>query len=456
MQATCVLEKSYNGSYFLRICALGLYPVFITILVGFLLPRLHMNFEGLSLKKKLLTAVVTILVVVLVWRLSSGTGGPQRYRTTEIQRGDLLVAVSATGIVEPEEVIDVGAQVAGQILSFGKDSAGNSIDYGSQVEEGTILAQIDDSLYTADVVSAEAQVKRANADLAQLQAKLLQAEQDWKRAQKLGASNAISQSSFDSFKAAYDVALATVNVGHAAVTQAEAQLSKARRNLGYCTIKSPVKGVIIDRRVNIGQTVVSSLNAPSLFLLAKDLRRIQVWAAVNEADIGRIQPGQAVQFTVDTYPGESFSGTVNKIRLNASMNQSVVTYTVEVNTDNSNSRLLPYLTANVQFEVENLKEVLLVPSMALRWKPRVDTLQRDAKIDQKNDKRNTIWTLVNGRPIANEVKILGTDSLLTAVQADSIQEGGLVIVGEVETQGAEKAPGTNPFAPQMPRSRRPS
>ena len=144
----------------------------------------------------------------------------------------------------------------------------------------------------------------------------------------------------------------------AGLAQAEALLRRAQRNLSYCTINSPVKGVIIDRRVNIGQTVVASLNAPSLFLIAKDLKRMQVWVAVNEADIGKIHPGQPVTFTVDAFPGETFRGEVGKVRLNATMTQNVVTYTVEIVTDNSNGRLLPYLTANVQFEVDRRDNVL--------------------------------------------------------------------------------------------------
>ncbi len=176
----------------------------------------------------------------------------------------------------------------------------------------------------------------------------------------------------------YEVAKANLAVGKAAVvqaqgtvSQAEATLQRALQNLDYCTIKSPVKGVIIDRRVNIGQTVVSSLNAPSLFLLAKDLNRLQVWVSVNEADIGRIKPGQPVTFTVDAQPGDVFPGKVGKIRLNATMTQNVVTYTVEVDTDNSGGKLFPYLTANVNFIVGERKNVLLVPNAALRWTPQL-------------------------------------------------------------------------------------
>ena len=150
----------------------------------------------------------------------------------------------------------------------------------------------------------------------------------------------------------------------------------ARTNLGYTTIKSPVRGVIIDRRVNIGQTVVASLNAPSLFLIAKDLRRMQVWASVNEADIGHIRLDMPVRFTVDAYAGETFHGKVTQIRMNATMTQNVVTYTVVVTTDNSNGKLLPYLTANVQFEMDQRSDVLLVPNAALRWKPQASQMTR--------------------------------------------------------------------------------
>src|SRR5207244_4435372 len=158
----------------------------------------------------------------------------------------------------------------------------------------------------------------------------------------------------------------------AEVDQAEGSVTRAERNLNYTTINSPVRGVVIDRRVNIGQTVVASLNAQSLFLIATDMRRMQVWVAVNEADVGSIHPGEPVSFIVDAFPGETFRGQVNKVRLNAAMTQNVVTYTVEVMTDNASGRLLPYLTANVKFEVDRHDDVLMVPNPALRWAPKAE------------------------------------------------------------------------------------
>lgn len=442
--------------------------------------------------KRVVLVIVMVAMVGLgtAWVLRSDSGGSTSFLTAPVKRGDLVLSISATGTVEPEEVVDVGAQVAGKILSFGKDQSGKIIDYGSTVEEGTILAQIDDSLYAADVAQAKAQldvakagVVRAQADLGQLQAKLYQAERDWKRAKKLGPSDALSQSDFDASQSGYEVAKANVAVGNAAIVQAqnsveqaEATLRRAQRNLDYCTIKSPVKGVIIDRRVNIGQTVVASLNAPSLFLIAKDLRRMQVWVPVNEADIGSIKPMQRVSFTVDAYTGETFHGEVGKIRLNASMTQNVVTYTVEVNTDNSSGRLLPYLTANARFLVSETQGVLMVPNAALRYSPSPDQVVSDSReaVENRTDRgapasagasgkarkaekqgapRGTVW--VPERSLLRPVSVvLGiTDGAMTEVQSDQLKEGTPVVVGENQAGDTNPAPGGSPFVPQIRRGR---
>ena len=343
-----------------------------------------------NIAKRIIIAAVILCVVVAgaAWYLRRGDGHEAVFRTAPVTRGDLLASISATGTVEPEEVIDVGAQVAGRIVSFGKDANGNTVDYTSPVEANMVLAKIDDTVYAAQAAEATAQLQQAQANLqvaqanlGQANAKLDQAQRDWDCAQKLGPSEALAQSSYDSYRSAYDVAKANVAVADAtikqalaSIVQAEAASRRAQQNLDYCTIRSPVNGVIIDRRVNTGQTVVASLNAPSLFLLAKDLRRMQVWVAVNEADIGKIHAGQPVTFTVDAFPGEPFVGQVGKVRLNAQMTQNVVTYTVEIVTDNSNGRLLPYLTANVHFELDRHKNVLQVPNAALKWTPSPDQI----------------------------------------------------------------------------------
>ncbi|RJR51195.1 MAG: HlyD family efflux transporter periplasmic adaptor subunit [Desulfobacteraceae bacterium] len=445
--------------------------------------------------RKALKIIITLIVLGFVasasaWYFQRENPETVSFRSAEVTRGELAVSISATGTVEPEEVVDVGAQVAGQILSFGKDADGKTVDYGSIVENGTILALIDDSLYTAEAAQSEAQIQsakatlqRATADLEQMKAKLHQAERDWQRAQKLGPSEALAQASYDAYRSAYETAKANVAVGEASILQAkagvaqsEAVFRRTQRNLGYCTIKSPVKGIIIDRRVNIGQTVVASLNAPSLFLIAKDLKRMQVWVAVNEADIGKIRPGQAVSFTVDAFPGETFRGEVGKIRLNASMTQNVVTYTVEIVTDNSNGRLLPYLTANVRFELDRRSDVLLVPNSALRWKPSTDqispefreTAQKPAGKDGKpgggagrrggagpggspvgSVNQGTLWTTDGSyvRPI--RVRVGLSDGAQTEVAGEGLKEAIKVVTGlQSKTENATAA--TNPFAPKFP------
>lgn len=449
--------------------------------------------------RKVLLALVVLGLVggAAAWYVQRGGDQDVAFRTGKVARGDLLISIDATGTLEPEEVIDVGAQVAGQILSFGKDADGKTVDYGSHVEAGTVLAEIDPSLYQAQHAEAVAQVQQAkaalqvaNANLQQAKAKLYQTQRDWERAQKLGPSEALAQAQYDSYKSAFEIAQADVTVREASILQAQATVAqteaaaqRAKRNLDYTTIRSPVKGVIIDRRVNTGQTVVASLNAPSLFLLAKDLTRMQVWVPVNEADIGKIRPGQPVSFTVDAFPGQTFRGEVGKVRLNASMTQNVVTYTVEVITDNPAGQLLPYLSANVRFELARRNDVLTVPNAALRWTPMSDQIAplfRDTATRQTADAkpssgvaavasgadprasrggstqaggpltRGTIWVLEGKyvRPIP--IQAGQSDGSMTEVQGAGVTEGLEVVMG-VQPKAAAQADSTNPFAPRFPR-----
>ncbi len=436
----------------------------------------------MSVKILLGTLLAAGVLGGLAWLwLGQGNGGAA-FRLATVTRGDLEVSVSATGTVQPEELVDVGAQVAGKIVAFGVDVDGKPVDYGSVVKAGMVLARIDDSVYSAEVsqttaqlAQARANVQRAQADLGQLQAKLFQAENDWLRAKQLGPSEALSQSDFDAAKAAYEVSRANLAVGQAAlrqakeaVAQAEASLRKAKQNLDYTTIRSPVNGVIIDRRVNIGQTVVASLNAPSLFLIAKDLKRLQIWVPVNEADIGNIRVGQPVSFTVDALPNETFVGQVRKVRLNATMTQNVVTYTVEVAFDNSDGRLIPYLTANVKFILDNRRDVFLVPNAALRWQPQseqIDPAQRTrqrqaakqgghgahgrmAAAAQERDRtrqQGTIW-LPAGRYVRPlPVQIGPSDGTLTEIQSPELSAGLQVVVA---SETASEDASASPFTPQ--------
>ncbi len=433
-------------------------------------------------RKLIIAAPVAVLAVGLgAWLWHSRQGPKVDLQTGAVTRGDLEVTISASGTIEPVEVVDVGAQVAGRIIAFGTDKEGKTVDYRSVVEEGAVLARIDESVYAADLAVAQAQLEQdkagelsANANLEQARAKLVQAEADWKRAAELSRTKLMATADYDAATATYQVAKANVSVAEAAIAQAKAStvqgqaaVERAQRNLDFCVIKSPVQGVIIDRRVNIGQTVVASLNAPSLFLIAKDLTRMQIWVGVNEADVGRIVPGELVTFRCDTFPGREFKGTVGKVRLNATMTQNVVMYTVEVNTENPDLVLLPYLTASVHFVVQKEPGVLQVPNAALRWMPTaLAQVAPDARSWRPIDppapdppgipkaakpepvlppSQGTIW-LKEGdfvRPL--EVKLGATDGTSTAVEAPGLREGQEIVTGELVE--SEQITTKNPFLP---------
>jgi HlyD family secretion protein len=423
-----------------------------------------------------------LAIFVLLGALAGGaayyarhrTAGPRtQLRSVAITRGDLLSTISATGTIQAEEVVNVGAQVAGLIVGFGDDPRDPSkpIDYCSVVEKDTVLARIDPTFYEAALEQAEATLQHSEANLLQLEAKHRKAERDWRRAESLLPKKAIADTDHDAALSEYESATANVAAGKALIRQNKASVKTARVNLGYCTIKSPVRGTVIDRRVNIGQTVVASLNAPSLFLIAKDLSKMQVWASVNEADIGRIRLNMPVRFTVDAHEGVTFHGEVTQIRMNAQMTQNVVTYTVIVTTDNSSGKLLPYLTANVQFEVDKKSQVLLAPNAALRWTPEIEQLDPtvDAKVlpaeSAQSQERGCLWVVNQSglvRPL--EVTVGATDGTMTEISGNDAKEGMRVVAGEESdepTDGQGGAPATdedktsNPFLPKPPKGSRP-
>jgi HlyD family secretion protein len=390
------------------------------------------------------------------------------FRTVAVHRGDVLATINATGTIEPEEVVDVGVQIAGEIQSFGTDLRDPSkpISYGSRVEQGTVLARLDDSLFKARHDQANAGVERAEADVAQAQVKMRQTERELERTKKLQAKSPgmVSQQEYDTALANFEAAQASVKVAKSAVAVAHANLEEATVNLSHTTIRSPVKGVILDRRVNIGQTVVASLNAPSLFLIAKDLSRVQIWASVNETDVGSIHNGQAVRFTVSTFPGETFRGRVSQIRLNASMAQNVVTYTVVVEVGNEDGRLLPFLTARLQFEVEERTKVLTVPSAALRWQPKVEyvapeareefaallrkrSAERGERSESSGGSTGTLWVRRGDfvRPVPVQVGL--TDGVITEVITDDLNDGTEVVLGTLQQSG--EVDSASPFLPKI-------
>ena len=426
---------------------------------------------------KKVSKIITVLVIILLiggsfwgWRQFSAPKTQVKFRTEPIERGDLMSVISASGTVEPEELVNVGAQVTGKIMTFGKDADGKTVDYGSRVKKGMVLARIDEVLYEAELreakagkAKAEVAILSARASIQQSKAKLVLATLNWNRAKELHPKGALSRSDYDSNEAAYLSAKADLAVAEAQLKQAEAQLQvaeasliKAERNLSYCVITSPVDGIIIDRRVSVGQTLVSSMSASSIFLIATDLRKMQVWVSVNEADIGSIKPGMKVLFTVDAYPDHEFEGVVHKIRLNATMSQNVVTYVVEVTTDNPDGKLLPYLTANVKFVRAESKNALTVSNAVFRYTPDAQYVVPEFRKDlAKTDAGRRAWVPAeNGLLKPVYVKTGLNTGVSSQILSGELKEGMMVVNGQVEiTAGKDSKEQRSPFLPQPPKRR---
>jgi HlyD family secretion protein len=300
-------------------------------------------------KKTVAWILVVVAAAVGVFFLVGSRGKPEaKYRTANVDKGDITQTVTATGAISAVTTVQVGSQVSGIIAKL-------HADFNSQVKKGDLLAELDPTPFQAQVEQQQANLTKAIVDARN-------AEISFSRQKRLLADGLAAQSDFDTSKAAYDSAKAVVD-------QAKASLSQAQTNLKYTKISSPIDGTVVARQFDVGQTVAASFQAPTLFTIAQDLMKMQVSADVSESDIGRVQVSQPVRFNVDAYPERQFRGRVSQIRLNATVNQNVVTYPVIVEVPNPDLMLRPTMTANVTIDVAVVHDVLRVPNAALRWKP---------------------------------------------------------------------------------------
>jgi HlyD family secretion protein len=306
--------------------------------------------------------VLALLAAGAAWWLRGRGEGGAHYRTDPVARGDLSVAISATGNLEALSTVVIGTQVSGTIDSV-------EVDFNDAVKRGQVLARIDPATVNARAEQAGAGLASARAQLAQAQASLRNAEADYARKRDLLGRQLIARSDADAALAARDQARAQVTSAQASIRQQQATVDSAQTDIGYTVIRSPVDGVVLERAVEPGQTVAASLQTPVLFRIAEDLRRMRIVLAVDEADIGRIRAGQAVEFTVDAFPDRHFAGTVDQVRLAAANTNNVVSYPVVVAVDNPDLVLLPGMTANAEIRIERRAGVLTVANAALRWRP---------------------------------------------------------------------------------------
>jgi HlyD family secretion protein len=309
------------------------------------------------MKRSLVALAALTAVAAVVWLANRGGGQPSvHYRELAVERGDLAAVVSATGHLEPVVTVQVGTQVSGIIDEI-------AVDFNDRVRAGQVIARIDTTLLASAVAGATAQRERARAELRH-------AEREHVRLGSLWAENLVAETE-------YHAAAYVLDLARAAVAGAEVDLARARQNRAYATITAPIDGMVISRAVDPGQTVQASFAAPELFLIAGDLTQMQILAAVDESDIGQISAGQTARFTVQAHPDDVFAGTVRQVRLLGSTAENVVTYTVVIDVANPDLRLLPGMTATVDFLVETARDVLYVANSALRFRP-AETIMQSA------------------------------------------------------------------------------
>jgi HlyD family secretion protein len=380
-----------------------------------------------------------------------------KWRTAAAERGPLQVSVTATGALQAVTTVQVGTQVSGTVSAI-------YADFNSQVKKGQVIARIDTTLLRASLADAGSNLEKAAAQARQ-------AEDQRKRTQALYDRELISQSELDQ-------AVANARVADANLASAKAQLDRARINLRYATIVSPIDGTVLSRAVDVGQTVAASFNTPTLFTIAGDLRQMQVQASVDEADIGKIKVGQGATFTVDAYPDTVFSGEVVQIRLNPVVNQNVVSYDVVLGVPNPELRLMPGMTANLTIAVVRKEDVLQVPAAALRFVP-PDALEKKAKgawkkrsadsaggnprndsaggrprkshggwAGKKDRSAGRIWILEGGKPRSLEVRVGLSDGSHTEIEGP-LAPGAEVIIGMDSAKPSGTAAQSTPFG--MPR-----
>jgi HlyD family secretion protein len=413
-------------------------------------------------KPRLLTAgVVTVVVAGLValwfYQRAEARGGPV-YRFATVERGNIETTVSATGALSAVRTVQVGTQVSGQIAEI-------FVDFNDHVKKGRLLARIDPTLQHQAVRDAQAGLERNRAELAQ-------ARRDYDRSKQLFDARVLAETEIE----ASAVKLATVE---ASEKSAQVALDRAQRNLAYTAIHAPIDGVVVERNVDVGQTVAASLSAPQLFLIANDLSRMQILASVDESDIGSIHEGGPVRFSVQSYPNDAFTGAVHQVRLQSTTRENVVTYTVVVAVENRDGKLLPGMTATARFIVDSATNVLTVPNAALRFRPAgtttvaasragdsalggrplpvgtgapraVGDTTRPRRPGRSGGTVGTLWHIDASGTLAS-MRVRGglTDGQRTSVAGPGLEAGMRVIVGVTDgvTGAANGAGSTNPLQP---------
>ncbi|HET6331274.1 MAG TPA: efflux RND transporter periplasmic adaptor subunit [Holophagaceae bacterium] len=394
------------------------------------------------------TGVAALVVAGGVIGMTRSKDDAPKWRTAKVDTGDIRQRISATGILNPVVSVTVGSQVSGTISAL-------YADFNSQVKAGQPIAQIDPSLIETQLVNDQANLRAATA-------KAEDAKRQMDRGKRLFDGKLMAEQDYQTLVTAYQQALGSQ-------AGAQAAVEKDRTNIGYCTIKAPVAGTVISRAVDVGQTVAASFATPNLFVIGKDLTKMQVFATIDEADIGGVKDGQPALFTVDAFPDTQFKGAVGQVRLQPTTTNNVVTYTVVVNVPNDDLKLLPGMTANITIMTAHQSHVLRVPNAALRFNPAAFLpeaksqrpaggvpggpgamqAKRDAGHVVKRD--DHVWALdAAGKPKQVPVTLGISDGQFTEVSGEGVSEGLAVIVGVEDLSKGAKSAQNTPIGGGMP------
>ncbi|ALP52562.1 hypothetical protein Tel_05045 [Candidatus Tenderia electrophaga] len=389
---------------------------------------------------KLIAAVAILLILVTAfWTWTGEETAPLRYITSEVERGNLTVQVTATGTLEPLNQVDVGSEVSGTIDTV-------LVDFNDRVSKDQVLARLNTDEQRARVVQARAALDVAQARVQQADATVLETNLKLKRCQTLSKQGLCPPQELDAAQAGYARAQADLASAKAQVSQARATLEVEQTRLAKAVIRSPIDGIVLKRQIEPGQTVAASLQAPVLFTLAENLTQMELRVAVDEADIGKVEAGQTATFTVDAYRERVFPAEIAQVRLAPISEGGVVSYETILRLDNEELLLRPGMTATAHITVARIDDALLAPNAALRFvPPPAPSADEGGFMDQlfprwgardrarRDSKVNQVWQLQNGQPTAVEVKTGPSDGRMTQIFSDTLQAGSAVIVDVANT-----------------------
>lgn len=378
-------------------------------------------------KKIIIGAVIFVALIAGLFLYFNSNGEKSTYRTEKITRGEIKSDVTATGTVNAVTTVSVGTQVSGTIQKL-------FVDFNSPVKKGQLLAQIDPSTFQGQVDQARANLMSAQANVEKAKVAVVDARRTYERNKELFAQNFIARSDLDTAETTMHSVLAQQKVTQAQVEQARAALKIVETNLQYANIISPVNGTVISRNVDVGQTVAASFQTPTLFSIAQDLTKMQINTSVDEADIGKVQAGQEVSFTVDAYPDMVFAGKVSEVRNAPTTVSNVVTYDVIVKVDNPQLKLKPGMTANVSITIETRADVLRVPNAALRFKPAETKDGKGIRTEQREMKGTKVWILEQDKPRSVQITTGLSDGRYTEISSGQLKAGQEVITDNLNNK----------------------